>query len=212
MIGQIGYAELMQAARRPDDAATLAFAGTIALAPQRASPYDVAIAGLDAGALAGVARTYFPDLAASLDPDGRRESPAGRADEFQDLLGLLLAARSSSDVEVEWLAHAVATACMGENHLWQDLGLPDRTMLTELLDRYFPSLAKRNTKNMRWKKFFYRELCREAEVTLCKSPSCGVCGDYDRCFGPENGMPVHASPTAMDAPSPWAAPGALTGH
>jgi nitrogen fixation protein NifQ len=39
---------------------------------------------------------------------------------------------------------------------------------------------------MRWKKFFYRQLCEQADVLICKSPSCGVCCDYASCFGAED--------------------------
>ena len=44
---------------------------------------------------------------------------------------------------------------------------------------------KKNTGNMKWKKFFYKQLCDRAEVNLCKAPSCQVGADYRSCFGPE---------------------------
>jgi nitrogen fixation protein NifQ len=181
-----GYVDLMTAADDRDDAVTLAFAGVIGLAPLRAAPYDVAIAGLDADALAALARRRFPHLPRGLDlGDGAAATARARDDEFVDLVLLLVEHRSVADAESTWLAHAVATACMEGNHLWQDLGLPDRGVLSALLRTHFAPLAARNTGDMKWKKFFYRELCRRADVPLCKAPSCGVCVDYAKCFGPE---------------------------
>ena len=34
----------------------------------------------------------------------------------------------------------------------------------------------------KWKKFFYRQLCQQAEILICKSPSCAVCSDHAQCF------------------------------
>jgi nitrogen fixation protein NifQ len=38
---------------------------------------------------------------------------------------------------------------------------------------------------MKWKKFFYKQLCLREGLTLCKAPSCDVCSDYALCFGAE---------------------------
>ncbi|MHB1299960.1 MAG: nitrogen fixation protein NifQ [Burkholderiales bacterium] len=108
---------------------------------------------------------------------------AGRADEYDDLLALLL--DHASSIEAEELAREIATACLGDNHLWQDLGLSDRQRLSEMLDEHFHTLFLKNVANMKWKKFFYKQLCERMEVNACRSPSCAVCRDYDNCFGPE---------------------------
>ncbi len=108
---------------------------------------------------------------------------AGRADEYDDLLALLL--DHASSIEAEELAREIATACLGGNHLWQDLGLPDRQRLSEMLDEHFHTLFLKNVANMKWKKFFYKQLCERMEVNACRSPSCAICVDYDHCFGPE---------------------------
>ena len=84
-----------------------------------------------------------------------------------------------------WLAHAIASACAGENHLWEDMAMPNRDALSQLIKKYFPTLYFKNTANLRWKKFFYKLLCDRAQARLCKAPSCGVCCDYAQCFGPE---------------------------
>jgi nitrogen fixation protein NifQ len=114
------------------------------------------------------------------------DRPDHRMDEFDDLVELLLDHRCDDRDETRELAVFIAKACMGDNHLWQDMNLPNRKVLSELMQMRFPTLAARNTGDMKWKKFFYKQLCERAELFICKSPSCGVCIDYDRCFGPED--------------------------
>ncbi len=108
-----------------------------------------------------------------------------REDEFQDILDLLIEYRIDAGDETTWLASAVAAACLGGNHLWQDLGLANRQELSDLLQNHFPLLCAKNTGNMKWKKFFYKQLCERAEVQACRAPSCAVCADYAGCFGAE---------------------------
>ena len=112
--------------------------------------------------------------------------PSLRADEYDDLLQLMLDHRSDSGDETLWLASVVAAACLGGNHLWQDLGLGNRQELSDLLKTRFPALYARNTGNMKWKKFFYKQLCERADVNACRAPSCAVCDDYAQCFAAED--------------------------
>jgi len=112
-----------------------------------------------------------------------------RMEEFDDIVALLLEHRSDDSAETRDMAVFVATACMGDNHLWQDMQLPNRAALSELMQTRFPSLAAKNTGDMKWKKFFYKQLCERADIFICKSPSCGVCIDYDKCFGAEDATP-----------------------
>lgn len=179
------YAALMAAARCPGDPATLALAGVIALAANRRAPYDVPIAGLDNAELLILQARLFPTLAAPARQADGPAPPPDSLDEFDDLLALLLEHRSHRDELSDWLAHAVATAAMADNHLWQDLGLPSRRELSQLMQTHFAGLAERNAGDMKWKKFLYRQLCERAGLTICRSPSCGVCSDYRQCFGPE---------------------------
>lgn len=76
---------------------------------------------------------------------------------------------------------------MKPDHLWQDLGLFDRSELNRLLATHFPTLHAGNTTNMRWKKYFYRKLCEAEGFSLCAAPSCAVCADFVSCFGAEDG-------------------------
>jgi nitrogen fixation protein NifQ len=110
---------------------------------------------------------------------------ARRGDEVEDVRGLLLAHAdpAAGPAEMAWLvAQAVAVACLGDDHLWQDLRLAHRGELGALLRHWFPSLVALNTGDMKWKKFFYRQLCQQAEILICKSPSCAVCSDHAQCF------------------------------
>ena len=184
------YLQLLGAAQcwndAPPGSVTLALAGVIALAPSRPPPYNVALAGLDRIALAALRDSFFPALSFSFLPDQLATGGAARSDVFDDLLALLLEHRTCDHDEARWLAHAVATACMGANHLWQDMGLPDRGALSWLMTHHFTTLAMRNAGDMKWKKFFYRQLCERAGLFICRSPSCGACVDHSQCFGPED--------------------------
>jgi nitrogen fixation protein NifQ len=122
-----------------------------------------------------------------LDP-GIIERRARRSDEVDDVRALLLdhvdhGAGSAADCAA--LAETVALACLGDNHLWQDLQLPSRTELSALMRHWFPALVARNSADMKWKKFIYKQLCEREELLICKAPSCAVCCDRGLCFGPE---------------------------
>jgi len=120
----------------------------------------------------------------------------------EDLLRDLLASHSAGrGKESGWLASIIARRAMGEDHLWQDLGLFNRCELNRLLARHFPALHAGNVKNMRWKKFFYRRLCELEGFSLCAAPHCSVCVDFASCFGDEDGMNRLAM-VAREAPAP----------
>lgn len=120
-----------------------------------------------------------------IDPAAAGVMPRTREDEFEDVFKLLLEHAAARDASTRRLAGAIAHACLGRNHLWQDLGLPGRQVLSSLMRENFPGLFHANRGNMRWKKFFYRELCRRAEIPICRAPSCAECSDIAVCFGPE---------------------------
>jgi nitrogen fixation protein NifQ len=85
------------------------------------------------------------------------------------------------------LAAIIARRSMRPNHLWQDLGLRNRAELSALMNKHFQLLASRNVNNMKWKKFFYRMICRDEGFRLCTAPSCAECDDFTVCFGEESG-------------------------
>jgi nitrogen fixation protein NifQ len=114
---------------------------------------------------------------------------AAHLPEREDLVGLMLrhthAAADPDGQMAADMAAIVATACMGSDHLWEDLGLWSRADLSCLMRHNFPGLAAKNNRDMKWKKFLYKQLCLEEGIYVCRAPSCGVCKDYDLCFGPE---------------------------
>ena len=190
------YAELMQAAQG-DSLMRLAFAGVISQAAAHGqSPLIRALAQEDFQRLLD---SHFPGLSFA---NGKPPADDDRIDELVDLLQLLLDNQAQLTPENTWLAYAMASAAMADDHLWQDMGLPNRQTLSELIARYFPPLRKGNSGDMKWKKFFYRQLCERANIPICKSPSCGVCSDFRICFGPEedsakplvNVLPLRAAP------------------
>lgn len=87
--------------------------------------------------------------------------------------------------EAGWLAAMVARRSLKPNHLWQDLGLATRADLSGLLNRHFAPLAAKNLRDMKWKKFFYRQMCEAEGMSICKSPVCDICPDFTLCYGPE---------------------------
>lgn len=106
--------------------------------------------------------------------------------EEEDLVGLLLDHRAKgAEIEV-WLAAMVAHACRLSNHLWQDLGLTSRKDVSRLMERHFPTLAALNVKDMKWKKFLYKQLCDREDIRICKAPNCEDCDDYSLCFATED--------------------------
>lgn len=106
--------------------------------------------------------------------------------EVDDLKRLLLSHRSSGAAETTWFANMIAVGALGEDHLWQDLGLTGRKDVSYILKTYFTGLFNKNTGNMKWKKFFYKQLCDLEDINVCKAPSCSVCDHYSDCFGPED--------------------------
>ncbi|CCG40329.1 nitrogen fixation protein NifQ [Magnetospirillum molischianum] len=147
--------------------------------------------GLSSESLAALIGRHFPDapgLLAGLSVETHDDLPL--SPEEPDLRALILDNRRGALVEEEWLAHILARRSLGTNHLWQDLGLTGRTDLSALMRRHFPALANLNNRDMKWKKFLYRELCQREGIIICKSPNCDICADYDICFGAEDGRPA----------------------
>jgi nitrogen fixation protein NifQ len=201
---------LLAHAEKPDDLRIVAFAGIIAVLWRDEAANPVPILGLNSQTFKRLASRCFgaagEALAASVAP-GASHPARDRLREFNDILRLLLEHRAALSEETQWLACAIATACLGENHLWQDLGLPSRSALSRLLVEHFGPLASKNVAGMRWKKFFYKQLCLRADINICKAPSCSECVDYDLCFGPEDAACPSTSTLAVGISGWCAAPG-----
>lgn len=139
--------------------------------------------GLGAERFAALMARHFPGL--TWRPSADLAPRPELFPEFDDLLRFLAAEADPALPGAGDLALIVATGCMGAEHLWQDLGLPSRRELSQLFALGFPALARANDRDMKWKKFLYRELCQRGGIYVCSSPSCEACSDFKLCFGPE---------------------------
>ncbi|MFB9134922.1 nitrogen fixation protein NifQ [Vibrio olivae] len=105
-----------------------------------------------------------------------------RSAERDDLYYLLI---EHADTDLRWykeVAWVLANASMSSYHLWQSLGLDERPTLGKLIAFYFPTLHAGNVNNMRWKRYFYKQLCERGGDYLCKAPNCSQCSSFKECF------------------------------
>ncbi|MES0001727.1 nitrogen fixation protein NifQ [Mesorhizobium sp. M0051] len=142
--------------------------------------------GLSRAELRDVLSRCFPAI--PINAFALKEVSEPEPDVEEELLhGLLLAHARPGDPTSARFARIIARRAMRNDHLWQELGLFNRTELGRLLASHFPTLAAGNTQNMKWKKYFYRKLCEAEGFSLCSAPSCRECNDVESCFGPEEG-------------------------
>ena len=141
--------------------------------------------GLERGQFLKLKNNYFQDsFLPELAPSGIYND-FDRMLEREDLVNLLSRYSIANTLEINWVIEIIVAGCLGKDHLWQDLGLWSRPQLTALLQFNFPELAAKNTMDMKWKKFIYKLLCEEEGLYVCRAPSCNVCIDYAKCYGPE---------------------------
>lgn len=142
--------------------------------------------GLECHDFTALKKHYFADYCLpELAPSGK-QLDFDRMLERQDLINLLKNYSRAEVMETDWIIGLLVAGCLGDDHLWHDLGLWSRPQLTALLNYNFPELAARNTRDMKWKKFLYKQLCEEEGLYLCRAPSCNVCIDYNQCYGSED--------------------------
>ena len=184
-----------------------------AIAAQEAAQAGSLAAGLGLGgsALRRVIDECFPGSLSLLEHFGVDE-PQSAGDEEASLRELLQRFSTRGSAFSGLYSTLIARRSMRPNHLWQDLGLIQRSELSALMNRHFAPLARRNSQDMKWKKFFYRMICREDGFTLCAAPVCRECTDFETCFGDESGESLLARNTLR---LPWwdtgANAGSLTG-
>ncbi|MBI0330226.1 nitrogen fixation protein NifQ [Burkholderia plantarii] len=171
----------------------------------RASRGELALLGLSREALGGLLARHRPGaVARAVDsPDGfsgfneASVPPAAHAAFVAALRERLMGdANPAVDADdARCLATIIAHACLRPDHLWRDLGLSGRDAASAMLARYFPALVARNTANLRWKKFFARDLALARGDEPAPAPGCPGCEDYLRCF-PGDGFPGDGGPSA----------------
>ncbi len=168
------------------DAHVLASALALAVEDnQRGVPLTASL-GLTPDLLRDTFKTTFPHAAPIVESAAEDPELVVGTDEaaLRDLL--FRGSTEQSRLEAR-LSAVIARRALSPNHLWQDLGLRSRRDLSWLMDRHFEQLASKNDRDMKWKKFFYRAICRDTGYALCVAPSCDECADFDDCFGDESG-------------------------
>ncbi len=171
--------------RDPFDAHVLASVLALAIAETKMGGLPLSEStGLTPAKLNVLMSAAFPH-AISLLQDGRAELSI---QEDERCLRELLTSSATHRTPFQLhLAALVARRAMRPNHLWQDMGLRSRDELSRMMGMHFAPLARRNVNNMKWKKFFYRMICRDEGFRLCAAPSCAECDDFTVCFGDESG-------------------------
>lgn len=141
--------------------------------------------GLEPKQFTALTKHLFPDRdIPELAPSGRKPD-FSRMLEKDDLVNLLKQFSQPDIIEIDWIIGVIVAGSLGSDHLWQDLGLWSRSQLSAMLHYNFPELAAKNNKDMKWKKFIYKQLCEAEGLYLCRVPSCEVCIDYAKCYGSE---------------------------
>ncbi len=141
--------------------------------------------GLEPDQFKDLKAAYFQNLILPEQSVSGSQLDFSRMLEKEDLVNLLRQYSKPDTLEMEWIIAMIVAGCLGSDHLWQDLGLWTRTQLSEMLHYNFPELAAKNTQDMKWKKFLYKQLCEAEGLYLCRAPSCNVCIDYPKCYGSE---------------------------
>jgi len=190
MTPQVMYTHLIQAnvatACDPLDGHVLACVFAVAVDECRAGGSFTDALGICGSALRHNIERYFPGTLQNLETFKLDVEPTVYEDE-KCLRELLWRFRTASSPINSLLTFLVARRATRSNHLWQDLGLTNRGELSKLMLRHFTALAHRNDQDMKWKKFFYRMICRDDGFSMCVAPCCSECGDFNGCFGSESG-------------------------
>ena len=88
---------------------------------------------------------------------------------------------------------AVASACFGSRHLWEDLGLNGREDVSALLQRHCPGLAASNAEGVRWKRYLFQRLGEELGLRgELRPPGCTAREDAAVSFGATEITPAMA--------------------
>ena len=168
-----------------DTLLTRAISGVLTGAQEGLLPLFTWTLGMPQGDLLHMVQHCFPELG-ELEPgddsDYERILQSVPQD-FNEMVSMLLAEPSDFDEQPEraWLARAVVAASFGEQHLWEDLGLFGREDVSTLLAQYFPALAQRNVRGMRWKRFLFHELSLRLNRADTMPPGCAQCEEFERC-------------------------------
>ena len=143
--------------------------------------------GLSGPAAAALLARFLPGTALPPAAQGDLALPAPAQSPEEAAIAMLILWRAADTrPEARWLAAILARRAQESRHLWEDLGLPSRAALGQLIGHHLPGLKAANARNMRWKKYFYRQICADAAFSLCLAPSCEECPEKTTCFAPDD--------------------------
>jgi nitrogen fixation protein NifQ len=142
--------------------------------------------GLESGQFIALTKHFFPGCRIPEQAPSGSKPDFSRMLEKDDLVNLLKNSSKPDITEIDWVIGIIVAGSLGSDHLWQDLGLWSRAQLSAMLQYNFPDLAAKNDRDMKWKKFLYKQLCEAEGLHLCRAPSCEVCIDYPQCYGSED--------------------------
>ena len=142
--------------------------------------------GLDSRMFGWMLDHHFPGLTWPGVMPGGGQWNAAAMPEYRELKDLFTEYQTAHLREQPWWIEIMIIGCSGRNHLWEDLGLFDRRDLNQLMHAHFPDLAARNSRDMKWKKFLYKQLCEREGIIACPAPSCDECTHFSECFAPED--------------------------
>lgn len=168
------------------DPKLVAIAGVLRNAQEGELPLFAWTLGMAQPALIEMLRECFPEIDRLEVLPGRqyRSLIATAPEDFLLVKNMLLDLRSVKEdaKHVDWLARAIAAACQGSRHLWQDLGLNNRDAVSRLLQQYFEPLYLSNTQNLKWKRFIYAQLGVQQGKPDLQPPKCRQCDEFAVCF------------------------------
>ncbi|MCH9812917.1 MAG: nitrogen fixation protein NifQ [Epsilonproteobacteria bacterium] len=87
----------------------------------------------------------------------------------------LLKSYAANEFVAREMAPLVAQKSLLEQHLYQDLGFPNRFVMGRFMKTNFPALAAQKPKDILWKKYIYDTIGMVA-------PACFNCSDQINCF------------------------------
>ena len=176
------FASLMRDSRGGDNAGYLA---SMLASWQTGEGVLPAFMGLAPESFAAMMQRFFPAHAQQAMPAGGA-SPVSDMPEHDELFALFAEHYADDDEQRAWIAGILIAGCAGHRHLWEDIGLFSRPDLTAMIRLNFPELGRRNTRDMKWKKFIYKQLCEREGIYACPAPTCDACADFRVCFAPED--------------------------
>lgn len=161
------------------------FAGAIALAAEEPCVLYRSL-GLEKDQLGRLLANYFPTVSLDnllyLSAPATRLPPKVNTDVMNILRSFVPRNPGGITNPAAWLADILAARTAQPGHLWVAMGFFERSELTAAISRHLPTLAAANDRNMRWKRFLFKQVCDINNGVMCKSPNCGECSDYAMCF------------------------------